>query len=877
MNNQLDEFFRFKCQKGLDNRLQGTSLDRKGYQDRLDTEIEVITKLNFPGYFLIVQEFLAWCKDNNILTGWGRGSAAGSLCCWALGITNVDPIRYNLYFERFLNYARVSPPDVDCDIAEDKRDLVIQHLRDKYGSDRVAQIGTFGTFKAKKAIRDIARTLGYPLTIAANLCKLYPKAEHGKEIPLQRAIDTIPDLKYKLESSGPEGEILRWALQMEGRVSSFGTHAAGIVISDIDLVNTIPIAKSKNDEVVTQWDMKGVEEAGLIKFDLLGLKTLTVISTALELINKDRKDKLTLENIPVDDTDTYSMLSQGDLLGVFQLEASTGIRDLTVKVKPTCIEDISAINAIFRPGPLGQSQKMEAYLSWRAGNSDSQYLHPDLEPILKDTGGWLIYQESALTIAKELAGFTLSEADLLRRAIGKKDEKEMKRLKPLWLKGFKRNKYTDQLAEALWHELEAFADYSFNLSHAIAYSFTSYYTAYLKTHHPIEMMAALLTCDSNDQDKLILYIQECKRLGIPLLPPDVNESGLSFTPTGNSIRYGLYAIKNIGEGASHIIQERNNRGEFRDFYEFCSRVNLSIVNKLKLESLVKAGAFDYTHQTRATLLIAVEQVLSHKEETKRYLSKLETWEKKTLAAEVRLQDIKEGKLSEKGKPLKPLNIPEKPEVPSMPSYIESKELSLSERLVYEKELTGSFISGHPLAGIKSRKDTITIRHLKEDSEQPEFIRLLGIISNIEYKETKKDKNRMAFLKIEDLTGTVDCTVFPGIYNKYQHMIVENLPVYISAKVEYNDIESGEELVSIPALIGQKIELAESTYQKEDSYLDVKLNLDNIFKLQDLLSKQKTKEEQVKIKFTTESDTTLLSIEPVRIDNERKLRADFYKK
>lgn len=874
--NQLEKYFAFKCKKGLEERLQKIpyKVDKAAYDARLEFEIATIAKMGYPGYFLVVQDFINWAKKQNILVGDGRGSGAGSLCAFALGITNVDPIKYDLYFERFLNPARVSMPDFDIDFQKDRRDEVIQYVKNRYGADKVAQIGTFGTFKAKKSIKDIARTLGLSISMANALCKLYPKAVHGKEVKFKDAFDKVEKLAELRNSDTDEGKVLRWAEKVEGRVASFGIHASGIVISSQPLSTVVPLAKGKNDEVVTQWDMINVEDVGLIKFDFLGLKTLSQMATTLQFVKENHGVEIDLTNLPLDDEKVYANLRKGDNLGIFQLEASSGIRDLTVKVRPTCIEDLAAINAMYRPGPLGSDQ-MNVYLKWRAGEGQPTYHHPDLAPILGETGGWLVYQEQVLRIARDMAGYSLAEADLLRRAVGKKKEKEMAEQKAGLLAGFKKKGYPESLANTLWDEIVTFADYGFNKSHAVGYSITTYKTSWLKTHYPVEFMAAALACEDK-QDQIIIYLQECKRMGIPVLPPDVNESGLIFTPRNGTIRFGLDAIKNVGEAANTIINERNARGPFKDFFDFAERIDLSTVNKKKLESLVSAGAFDFTHHNRATLLLAVDQVIDYKDELKKYQSKLETFEKKQLAYEQREEDIKAGKLSDKNKPLKSLKVPERPEAPVKPEYIVVAEMSLQDILRAEKELTGNFISGHPLDNVE-RRGAMTIQRLREDEERPNHGTLVVIISDIQLKETK-DKKRMAFLKFEDLTGTIEGAIFPGNYNKHFDILMKNVPLLLGAKIDYIDIETDEgELVTIPSLVVQGLELIGSGAPLfQEAIADVPLDIPSILNLKKTLDKVGTGDEQLRLKFTTHSDTVISPTNLIGISNERTFRTVFHK-
>lgn len=558
---ELEEFLEFKAKKGLEQKFKILSYiqDQQVYRDRLNYEIEIIKRTGFSGYFLIVADFISWARRNNILVGPGRGSAAGSLVSFSMGITNLDPIKYELYFERFLNPDRISPPDVDVDFDKEKRHLVIEYVKNKYGVEKVAQIGTFGTFKAKAAIRAVARTLGISLSVADNLCRMYPKPEHGKEVSFSKALEQVRELKeFYDDKESQEGRILRWAERVDGRIASFGIHPSGVVIGNDALYKLLPLAKGKDGEVVTQWDMGRVEDTGLIKFDFLGLKTLTLIQKAIDIIKDRHGVTIDIDNLNLEDEAVYANLRNGDTCGVFQLEASTGMQQLLVKIRPTNIEDIMALIAMYRPGPL-DSPKMQEYLDWRAGIRNPRYEHDDLEPSLSLTGGWLVYQEQLLRIARDLAGFTLAEADLLRKAVGKKKEKEMKAQEDKFKKGMTKNGYTIELADSLWEEFKAFANYGFNKSHAAAYAIMVYQTAWLKTHYPTEFMCAALACDIDKPDQMIIYLQECKRMGITVRPPMINKSMSSFNVMKeNEISFGLSAIKFLGpEPVRHILEARD--------------------------------------------------------------------------------------------------------------------------------------------------------------------------------------------------------------------------------------------------------------------------------------------------------------------------------
>jgi DNA polymerase-3 subunit alpha len=886
--NKLEKYFVFKCRRGLAAKIKEVSyeVDEEAYRQQLEYEMDIILKMGFPGYFLIVQDFINWAKQNDILVGPARGSAAGSLACWALGITgrSVDPMIHGLFFERFLNPHRISMPDIDVDFPKDKRDRVIEYVRQKFGNDHVAQIGTFGTFKAKAAIRGVARTLSIPLSVADKLCKMYPKPEHGKDVPLAKAYEHVRELReFRDAIHTQEGQILRWAEKIEGRVASFGIHASGVVISAEPLAQTVPLARGKRDEVVTQWDMNNVEEVGLIKFDFLGLKTLTMMSTCIDLIQERTGEKIDLDDIDLEDEQVYSNLRKGDNIGLFQLEASGGMRDLMIKIRPTSIADLSALVAMYRPGPLA-SPKMPEYLAWRAGEMEPSYHHPDLSSVLKETGGWIVYQEQVLQIARDLAGYSLGEADLLRRAVGKKKEKEMIEHHEKFVEGMVSSGYTEGLAETLWLEILAFADYGFNKSHAVAYGIISYWSAWLKTHYPVEFMAAALTCDSGNKDQIIVYLQECKAMGIQVLPPDVNESGTDFSPIDGAIRFGFSAVKNLGTTPAKLIAaERKENGPYKDIFDFAERIDLGQINKRKLESLVLSGAFDFTGKTRATLIAAVDSILDHKAEMKKYESKMNTYRKKLTAYDERLEAIDRGELSSKGKPLKPLKQPEAPVEPDAPSYIDLPEMNSQRLMLHEKELTGFFISGHPLQSFAARiaRSNSTIQYLKE--ERPDYIEMVCLISELSVRETRA-KKRMAYGRLEDLTGTSEMIIFPNVYNRNKDNLMENVPVLIRAKVEYTeaDVTEADEWsitdAIIPRMIVQSVKILQKPIDEDkEMMLVLPLMASKIEQVKQIIDKYAGNHAKVSIRLSAADGSILTNQRTFGInDNVRSFRTEVYK-
>ncbi|MGH7771937.1 MAG: DNA polymerase III subunit alpha, partial [Candidatus Binatia bacterium] len=613
----LDDYLDELAHKGLAERLEGPQNSesriqnpesRKLYEERLNFELSVIKGMQFSGYFLIVADFINYAKDHGIPVGPGRGSAAGSLVAYALKITDLDPIRHGLLFERFLNPERRSMPDIDVDFCIRGRDQVIQYVKQKYGSDKVAQIATFGTLKAKAAIKDVGRALGFSFAETDAIAKLIPAPKQGFDYPLTDAIKMEPRLQGLMKSDPRVQDLIGHALRLEGLTRHTSTHAAGVVLSNLPLVDHVPLYLDKDGGIVTQFDMESVEKIGLIKFDFLGLKTLTLIHDCLKLIQASRGSEIDLNSLPLDDKQTYRLLCSGNTTGIFQLE-SAGIREMTVKIRPNCFEDLVAILALFRPGPL-DSGMAEEYIKRKHGREKIRYLHSSLEPILKDTYGVIVYQEQVMQIARELACYSMGEADILRRAMGKKDPEEMASQRERFIQGARKKKIDARKAAEIFDQMETFARYGFNKSHSAAYALISYQTAYLKAHYPVEFMAALMSSEMGNTDKVIKNLAECREMGIEVLPPDIDESRSDFTPVGNKIRFGLAAVKNVGEKAVEVIlQSREREGAFKSLFDFCRRVDLSAVNRRVVESLVKCGAFDSTGVSRAGMMAALDDAI----------------------------------------------------------------------------------------------------------------------------------------------------------------------------------------------------------------------------------------------------------------------------
>ena len=606
----LDDYLDELARQGLEERLAGMADPeaRKAYYERLEYELDVIKRMQFPGYFLVVADFINYAKKSGIPVGPGRGSSAGSLVAYALKITDLDPIRHVLLFERFLNPERRSMPDIDVDFCIRGRAQVIQYVKDKYGADRVAQIATFGTLKAKAAIRDVGRAIGMSFAETDAIAKLIPAPKQGFDYPLTEAMKMEPRLPEMMKGDSRVKTLIEHALRLEGLVRHASTHAAGVVLSNLPLVDHLPLFVDKEGGIVTQFDMSCVEKIGLVKFDFLGLKTLTLIHDCLKLIEVTRGEKIDISRLELDDKKTYRTLCNGNTTGVFQLE-STGIREMTVKIRPNCFEDLVAILALYRPGPL-DSGMAEEYIKRKNGQEKIKYLHPLLEPILKDTYGVIVYQEQVMQIAQVLGGYSMGDADILRRAMGKKDPEEMAAQRERFVDGAKKKKIDEKKATEIFDQMETFARYGFNKSHSAAYALVSYQTAYLKTHYTVEFMAALMTSEMGDTDKVIKNLAECREKEIEVLAPDINESRSDFTPVGGKIRFGLAAVKNVGEKAVEVIlQSRSQGGPFESLFDFCRRVDMTAVNRRVIENLIKCGAYDSTQVSRARMFGALDDAM----------------------------------------------------------------------------------------------------------------------------------------------------------------------------------------------------------------------------------------------------------------------------
>ena len=761
----------------------------KSYQQRFAEELRIICEMGFAGYFLIVADFVNYARDHGIPVGPGRGSAAGSLVAFALRITDIDPLPYGLLFERFLNPERVSMPDIDMDFCIRGRDQVIRYVTEKYGRDRVAQIITFGRMQAKGVIRDVGRALHIPFAEVDRIAKLVP---NELKMTLKKALEIEPEFARLSRGSALERELLEVSRALEGLNRHASVHAAGVVVTDQPLVDYLPLYRSTrkasgngdsgkeaadqnggngtSEIIVTQYDMGFVEELGLIKFDFLGLKTLTVIDNVVKLVNRGRPadDPLDISLIPLDDQATYELLSSGAATGVFQLESS-GMQDLLVRLKPGCFEDIIALVALYRPGPI-ESGMIDDFIARKHGLQKVEYLLPELEPILKETYGVIVYQEQVMQIAQRLAGYSLGQADILRKAMGKKKAEVMAAQRESFLQGARENGIDPARAEEIFDLMAQFAEYGFNKSHSTAYGYISYQTAWLKAHYPVEFMAGLLMEDMHDTDKVIKNIAECRKMGIKVLPPDINVSDLSFTVVEQHIRFGLAAVKNVGaKAAAEIIRVREIEGPFKSLFDLCCRVDLSKVNRRVLESLVKAGAFDGEGVPRSRLFAAIESAIENGRSASR----------DRICGQQSLFAFAGEELSR--------------EEASYPE--DTAPWTEKEELVFEREALGFYLSRHPLERYVDELKRLTTATAADlvNCENGATVRIGGLLTAVKSKRTRNGK-LMAFAVLEDLSGSVEVTLFEESFVKARDFIANDTPLILEGRLEVNDDRTKAKMV-----------------------------------------------------------------------------------
>ncbi len=762
----LSTEFQRLAREGLKKRLEmhpdRDTIDHQAYWDRLEMELKVICEMGFPGYFLIVQDFINWAKDHDIPVGPGRGSAAGSIVAWALRITNLDPLPYNLIFERFLNIERVSLPDIDVDFCEDKRTRVIQYVTQKYGSDSVSQITTFGKMKAKAVVRDVGRALDMTFKEVDRIAKLIPD---DLKMTIRKALDTEPELARLYKEDPLIRKLLDISMRLEGLSRHASTHAAGVVVSDKPMDEYLPLYRGKKGELVTQFDMKMVEKVGLVKFDFLGLRTMTLIDNTLKAIAEQGKTPPNLDILPLNDPQTYDVFARGDTDGVFQVESS-GMRQYLRMLRPSCFEDIIAMLALYRPGPLG-SGMVDEFIKRKHGEVEVTYPVPSLENCLKDTYGVIVYQEQVMQIAQIVAGYTLGGADLLRRAMGKKNAEAMAKERSLFEDGAVKNGIPKEKATEIFDLMEKFAEYGFNKSHSAAYALITYHTAYLKTHHKVEFMSALLTSEIGNQDKILKYIAVCKDIDIEVHKPDVQLSRREFIVRNESIIYGLGGIKNVGDEAiREIVNAREEGGPFLSFLDLCSRVNLRKVTKRVLESLIKGGALDCFELPRAALLVALDVVVAR---AQKKLKEKQSNQISLLALAPKVEATTVGGIG--------FPCPEE----------KTAEWDEDQKLRFEKESLGFFLSSHPLQPYRQEYSRLALQPLEEarDMADKSVIRCAILVTGIREILNKRG-NRMAFVAIEDLTASAEVTFFTEELTAARELLNSDQPLLLTAAIDNRD-------------------------------------------------------------------------------------------
>ena len=760
-----DEFITEEAYKGLNERMkihvytpemtaeEKAKIDEK-YYARLEYELSVIKKMGFPGYFLIVSDFIRWSKGHGVPVGPGRGSGAGSIVAWSLKITDLDPIKLDLLFERFLNPERVNMPDFDVDFCQENRYKTIEYVQNKYGFDHVAQIITYGKLQAKNVIRDVARVLQMPYAQADKISKMIPAGVQGKNPTLQESLDQVPELEEMRQNDPQINKLFDIGMKLEGLYRQSGMHAAGVVIGDRPLDELVPLYKDpKADMPVTQYDMKFVEETGLIKFDFLGLKTLTVIKKAVDWIKISQGIDLDIDNIPLDDKETYQMLSRGDTAAVFQFE-SAGMKDVHKQIRPDRFEDLIAIVSLYRPGPM---DNIPTYIKRKHGEEEITYLHPDLAPILDETYGIMVYQEQVMKIAQVLGGYTMGGADKLRKVMGKKMRDEIPKQRAMFTEGALKKGIPEGIATAIFDQMEKFASYGFNKSHAAAYSLVSYQTAYLKAHYPVEFMCAVMTLDMGNIDKLQNYKEECKKLGFKVLPPDVNYSNAEFSVENGNIRYALAAIKSVGiANMQNIVEERKKNGPYKDMSDFIHRTDYHQISRRQLEQLCKSGAFDSLDKNRGKIFANLETMIQHiysSTELKRS-SQTSLFGAEELQTKVKFAD--------------------KPDWPEL------------EKLKLEAEAIGFYVSAHPLDSYKEGMEKLGVKSASEIYSNIRAgdnikAKLAGCIVSFQ-KRISKSGNKYAFLQLSDGSNNFEGLLFSDGLAKYENIINSGYPLLVSVNI-----------------------------------------------------------------------------------------------
>ncbi len=758
------EELKFQSRKGLEWRLDTfkNHAEREVYFERLDFELDVIINMGFPGYFLICADFIQWAKDHDIPVGPGRGSGAGSVVAWSLKITDLDPLQFNLLFERFLNPERVSMPDFDVDFCQDRRGEVINYVQEKYGRDRVAQIITFGKLQARAVVRDVGRVLQMPYFLVDRIAKMIPN-NPAAPTTLQEALDADPDFRAEIAKDETSEKLIDIALKLEGLFRHASTHAAGLVIGDRPLHELVPLYRDpRSDMPVTQFNMKYVEQAGLVKFDFLGLKTLTVVQKAVKFIQETKGEEHDILKIPLEDTASYELMASGITTGVFQLE-STGMKDVLRKMKPTRFEDIIALVSLYRPGPMDNIPK---YISIKDGHEDPDYLHPKLQPILEETFGIMIYQEQVMQAAQILANYSLGGADLLRRAMGKKIKEQMDIERLKFVEGSaKHNDVPEEQSGMIFDQIAKFAGYGFNKSHAAAYALIAYQTAWLKANYPVQFMAASMTLDAGNTDKLSVFKQELDRMGIELLPPDINKSDVMFKVEGDAVRYALAALKGVGEGAMEkVLAERSENGDFKDMADFITRLDTKAMNKRQFDGLICSGAFDSFNPDRALLHGNMEMLLRH--------------------ASSLADERASGQSSLFGGDDAGSDVPD---------YVAVEPWDQLEKLAHEFGAVGFYLSAHPLDARMDQLEKMGVTPLNhvanKISRSPSGrVHMAGILIRKQERVSAKTGNKFAFLQLSDATGVYEVMIFSETLARAREFLVPGTPLLIRADAEMKDEE-----------------------------------------------------------------------------------------
>ncbi|MEU2723543.1 DNA polymerase III subunit alpha [Streptomyces smyrnaeus] len=854
-------WFREEVRRGMARRYpDGVPQDR---QELAEYEMKVIIDMGFPGYFLVVADFINWAKDNGIAVGPGRGSAAGSIVSYAMGITDLDPVTHGLIFERFLNPERVTMPDVDIDFDERRRGDVIRYVTEKYGADKVAMIGTYGTIKAKAAIKDASRVLGYPYAMGDRITKAMPADVLGKGIPLSGITDPehpryseAGEVRSMYENEPDVKKVIDAAMGIEGLVRQMGMHAAGVIMSSEPIIDHAPIFSPKNDgTVVTQWDYPSCEALGLLKMDFLGLRNLTIMDDAVKMIRKNKGVDLKLLDLPLDDPKTFELLCRGDTLGVFQFDGGP-MRSLLRMMKPDHFEDISAVSALYRPGPMGMNSHIN-YALRKNGQQEITPIHPELEEPLKEvldiTYGLIVYQEQVQKAAQVLAGYSLGQADLLRRAMGKKKKEVLDKEFVNFQKGMRDNGYSDAAVQAVWDVLVPFAGYAFNKAHSSAYGLVTYWTAYLKANYPAEYMSALLTSVRDDKDKSAVYLNECRKMGIKVLPPNVNESEANFTSKDDStIVFGLTAVRNVGQNVvDSIVKCRKAKGKYTSFPDFLDKVEAVVCNKRTVESLIKAGAFDEMGHTRKGLTAQFEPMIDNVVQVKR---------KEAEGQFDLFGDLGQDDAADSG-PGFGLDV-----------QFSEEEWDKTYLLAQEREMLGLYVSDHPLFGLEhvlnEKADAAIAQLTGGDYSDGSIVTIGGIISGLQRKMTKQG-NAWAIATVEDLAGSIDCMFFPATYQLVSTQLVEDAIVFVKGRLDKRE--------DVPRLVAMELQVPDLSEASASAPVtitipSVKVTPPLVEKLGDVLTQHRGSSE-VRVRLEGARKTTVLRLDRHRVTPDPALFGD----